>query len=79
MAQQQVAEEEKAANEEGKAEPEPEMIATLLKEVRLLRAEVADIKAMMLHNAEWIVWHLYYKSEQDEADELMADLASCIR
>ena len=40
---------------------------------------MAGIKAMMLHHAEWITWHLYYKSEQDEADELMADLASCIR
>ena len=76
MAQQQ-AEEGKAA-EERKAEPEPEMIATLLKEVRLLRAEVAGIKAMMMHHAEWITWHLYYKREQDEADALMADLASCV-
>ena len=65
--------------EEQKTEPTPEMLATLLQEVRLLRKEVAGIKAMMLHHAEWIVWHLYYKCEQDEADELMADLASCIR
>ena len=79
MAQQQAAEEKKAAAEERKAEPEPEMIETLLREVRLLRAEVAGIKAMMLHHAEWITWHLYYKREQDEADALMADLASCIR
>ena len=79
MAQQQAAEEEKAAAEERKAEPEPELIATLLHEVRLLRAEVASIKAMMMHHAEWITWHLYYKREQDEADALMADLASCIR
>ena len=77
MAQQQAAEEEKAASEERKAEPE--LIATLLHEVRLLRAEVASIKAMMMHHAEWIVWHLYYKREQDEADALMADLASCSR
>ena len=40
---------------------------------------MAGIKAMMLHHEEWIVWHLYYKREQDEADALMADLASCIR
>ena len=79
MAQQEDVEEEKVAAEERKAEPEPDMIATLLHEVRLLRAEVAGIKAMMMHHAEWITWHLYYKCEQDEADELMADLASCIR